>query len=40
MCYKMRRLIRPSERNDNAVIIRGVEAGEEYTVTRRGVPVA
>lgn len=27
-------------RNDNAVIIRGVEAGEEYTVTRRGVPVA
>ena len=27
-------------RNDNAVIIRGVEAGEEYVVTRRGVPVA
>ena len=27
-------------RNDNAVIIRGVESGEEYTVTRRGVPVA
>jgi prevent-host-death family protein len=40
MCYKMRRLIRPSERNDVAVIIRGVEAGEEYTVSRRGVPVA
>jgi prevent-host-death family protein len=27
-------------RNDNAEIMRGVEAGEEYTVTRRGVPVA
>lgn len=27
-------------RNDNAVIMRSVEAGEEYTVTRRGVPVA
>lgn len=27
-------------RNDNAQIIRGVEAGETYTVTRRGVPVA
>lgn len=27
-------------RNDNAEVIRGVEAGETYTVTRRGVPVA
>ncbi len=27
-------------RNDNAEIMRGVEAGETYTVTRRGVPVA
>ncbi|MET3961733.1 prevent-host-death family protein [Marmoricola sp. OAE513] len=27
-------------RNDNAEIMRGVEAGETYIVTRRGVPVA
>lgn len=27
-------------RNDNAEIIRGVEQGQIYTVTRRGVPVA
>lgn len=27
-------------RNDNAAIIRAVEAGESFTVTRRGVPVA
>jgi prevent-host-death family protein len=27
-------------RNDNAAIMRGVEEGEVYTVTRRGVPVA
>lgn len=27
-------------RNDNAEVVRGVEAGESYTVTRRGVPVA
>lgn len=27
-------------RNDNAEIMRGVERGETYTVTRRGVPVA
>lgn len=26
-------------RNDNAKIMRGVEQGETYTVTRRGVPV-
>ena len=27
-------------RNDNAEIVRGVEAGESYVVTRHGVPVA
>lgn len=27
-------------RNDNAEIIRGVERGESYTITRRGVPIA
>jgi prevent-host-death family protein len=27
-------------RNDNAEVIRGVEQGETYTVTRHGVPVA
>jgi prevent-host-death family protein len=27
-------------RNDNAEVIRGVEQGESYTVTKRGVPVA
>ena len=27
-------------RNDNAAIIRAVEEGESFTVTRRGVPVA
>lgn len=27
-------------RNDNAQIMRGLEQGETYTVTRRGVPVA
>ena len=27
-------------RNDNAEVIRGVEQGETYMVTRRGVPVA
>lgn len=27
-------------RNDNAEVIRGVEQGETYTVTRRGMPVA
>lgn len=27
-------------RNDNAEIMRAVEQGETYTVTRRGVPVA
>lgn len=27
-------------RNDNAAVVRGVEDGESYTITRRGVPVA
>jgi prevent-host-death family protein len=27
-------------RNDNAAVVRGVESGETYLVTRRGVPVA
>lgn len=27
-------------RNDNAAIIRAVEEGESFTVTRRGVPIA
>lgn len=27
-------------RNDNAQVMQGVEQGETYTVTRRGVPVA
>ena len=27
-------------RNDNAAIIRAVEGGESFTVTKRGVPVA
>lgn len=27
-------------RNNNAEVVRGVEQGETYTVTRRGVPVA
>ncbi|GAA4386001.1 type II toxin-antitoxin system Phd/YefM family antitoxin [Tsukamurella soli] len=27
-------------RNDNAAIMQGVEDGETYTLTRRGVPVA
>lgn len=27
-------------RNDNAAVIRGVEAGESYTVTKNGTPVA
>lgn len=41
-CYAFRvKIVSQRElRKDNAVIIRGVEAGEEYVVTRRGVPVA
>ena len=36
----MRRITQRELRNDNAEIVRGVEAGESYTITRRGVPVA
>lgn len=36
----MRTISQRELRNDNAEIIRGVEAGESYVVTRRGVPVA
>lgn len=36
----MRTISQRELRNDNAEIIRGVEDGETYTVTRRGVPVA
>lgn len=36
----MKRISQRELRNDNAEIIRGVESGESYTVTRRGVPVA
>lgn len=36
----MRTISQRELRNDNAEIIRGVEEGETFTVTRRGVPVA
>ncbi len=36
----MRSISQRELRNDNAEIVRGVERGESYTVTRRGVPVA
>ena len=36
----VRKISQRELRNDNAEIIRGVEQGESYTVTRRGVPVA
>lgn len=36
----MRTISQRELRNDNAEIMRGVENGETYTVTRRGVPVA
>ncbi|MDN5797642.1 MAG: type II toxin-antitoxin system prevent-host-death family antitoxin [Intrasporangium sp.] len=36
----MRTISQRELRNDNAAIIRGIESGESYTVTRRGVPVA
>lgn len=36
----MRTISQRELRNDNAEIMRGVEAGETYTVTRRGVPIA
>lgn len=36
----MRTISQRELRNDNAVVVRGVESGESYTITRRGVPVA
>ncbi len=36
----MRTISQRELRNDNAEVMRGVEAGQTYTVTRRGVPVA
>jgi antitoxin (DNA-binding transcriptional repressor) of toxin-antitoxin stability system len=41
-CYseKVKTISQRELRNDNAKIIHGVELGETYTVTRRGVPVA
>lgn len=36
----IRRLSQRELRNDNARVMRDVEAGESYVVTRRGVPVA
>lgn len=36
----VRRISQRELRNDNAAIIRAVEAGESFTVTKRGVPVA
>lgn len=37
---RMKEISQRELRNDNAEIMRGVEAGETYVVTRRGVPVA
>lgn len=39
MCY-MRTVSQRELRNDNAEVVRAVEAGESFVVTRRGVPVA
>jgi prevent-host-death family protein len=39
MCY-MKTISQRELRNDNAEVMRNVEQGETYTVTRRGVPVA
>ncbi|GMA20027.1 type II toxin-antitoxin system prevent-host-death family antitoxin [Arsenicicoccus piscis] len=36
----MRTISQRELRNDNADVMRGVEAGETFVVTRRGVPVA
>jgi len=36
----MRTISQRELRNDNAAVVRGVEDGESYTITRRGVPVA
>lgn len=38
--HRVRTISQRELRNDNAAIIRAVEAGESFTVTRRGVPVA
>ena len=41
-CYDLvvRTVSQRELRNDNAQVVRAVEAGEAFTVTRRGVPVA
>jgi prevent-host-death family protein len=39
MCY-VKTISQRELRNDNAEVMRNVEEGESYTVTRRGVPVA
>ena len=39
MCY-MRTISQRELRNDNAEVVRAVEAGESFVITRRGVPVA
>ncbi|CAN5675451.1 hypothetical protein BH24ACT11_BH24ACT11_08550 [soil metagenome] len=36
----MRTISQRELRNDNAAVVRGVEEGESYTITRHGVPVA
>lgn len=36
----MRTISQRELRNDNAEIMRGIEEGETYVVTRRGVPIA
>lgn len=36
----MKRISQRQLRNENAAIMSAVEAGEVYTVTRRGIPVA
>lgn len=38
--WRMKVISQRELRNDNAKIVRSVEEGETYTVTRRGVPVA
>ena len=42
LCYiwPMRSITQRELRNDNAAVVRGVQEGESYVVTRRGVPVA
>jgi prevent-host-death family protein len=46
MCYKvlrscsMKTISQRELRNGNAAVMDGIERGETYTVTRRGVPVA